>query len=331
MSVVPIANPMSSASKVQWDQLREEARTDSEFALYLAELVNVHNSHYRHHPKYRKRNCSLLRSIRKALEHRAHKNTEVASAANELLASATENFSQIFKTAKRLEKALERTEVTQVIALNNEYQLEKLESREKLLSVGRRLRNCLQERRHTNNYWKQIRKGEISVWLLSKARTPFAAITIDFDDNEIRECEGKNGRDLDISYELAMQILDNLNTRANKIEAFTQVGAYDIFKKNQPRVTPVSAGNREMWIWRFEREIIIAVDEHSNGQLHWSRFKLQLPRSGPRRLGRFARHSHLGSWDDLFTNKLSVEDLLQIALEYTEVANKLRGPVNDQS
>ena len=80
--------------------------------------------------------------------------------------------------------------------------------------------------------------------------------------------------DPDISFELAMELLDKLGVTADYETSFTRVGAFGRFKGGRPEVEPVRVGDKEMWIWLYEDELIVGVEDRSDGKLFWSRYRI---------------------------------------------------------
>ena len=43
--------------------------------------------------------------------------------------------------------------------------------------------------------------------------------------------------------------------------------AFGRFKGGRPEVEPLRVGDQEMWIWLYEHELIVAMEEHADGKL----------------------------------------------------------------
>ena len=84
-----------------------------------------------------------------------------------------------------------------------------------------------------------------------------------------------------------------------------------------------------MWIWMYEDELIVGMEDNGDGELYWSRFELKQtgcypyadPRVGPRGI------TTRGEWDDDFGNHLSLGTLFEIVRRNPHVLEKLRSPV----
>ena len=113
------------------------------------------------------------------------------------------------------------------------------------------------------DYLKQAESGESRLWLLLKGEEPFALLKIDVKENEevVGQFSAHDNDDPEISFELAMKILRELGVTADNETSFARVGAFGRFKGGRPEVEPVRVGEQEMWIWLYEDELIVGMEE----------------------------------------------------------------------
>ena len=153
---------------------------------------------------------------------------------------------------------------------------------------------------------------------------------IDVNENEevVGQFSAHDNDDPEISFELAMKILRELGVTADNETSFARVGAFGRFKGGRPEVEPVRVGEQEMWIWLYEDELIVGMEERSDGELFWSRFELKrntyAPYADPRNPGEvFTREE----WEENSGNHLSMGMLFEIVRRNPQVFDKLRSPV----
>ena len=152
---------------------------------------------------------------------------------------------------------------------------------------------------------------------------------IDAEENKVREFSAHDNDDPEISFELAMKILHELGVTADGETSFARAGAFGRFKGGRPEGEPVRVGEQEMWLWLYEDELIVGMEESSDGKLFWSRFVLKRNtynpfadlRVGPR--GIVTREE----WEEDSSNHLSLGTLFEIVRRNPQVFDKLRSPV----
>ena len=103
----------------------------------------------------------------------------------------------------------------------------------------------------------------------------------------------------------------------------TRVGAYGRFKGGRPEVEPVRVGDKEMWIWLYEDELIVGVEERSDGKLFWSRY--ELTRAGEQPWHDDSRN--LLEWGRSLQQPSQPGMLFEIARRNPQVFEKLRSTV----
>ena len=198
------------------------------------------------------------------------------------------------------------------------------------MAIGKALEICVGKREDAQRLFEaEAESGESGLWLLLEGEEPFALLKIDVEENKVREFSAHDNDDPKISFELAMKILRELGVTADNETSFARVGAFGRFKGGRPEVEPVRVGKQEMWIWLYEDELIVGMEERSDGKLFWSRFELKRntynpyadPRVGPR--GLFTREE----WGENSNNHLSMGMLFDIVRRNPQVFDKLRSPV----
>ena len=327
---------MNAECLMQWNRLKKEVSGDFPLeklecgvAAYLDENPDDGEKNVR----------ATLRSIREAFGCVEHEDEVVRHKAGKLLKSCRHSFDEVCKNAghfrKELAEARERRADAEaapgIIPLGGEFHLEEVLSLKRLMAIGKALKICVGKREHSQRYWEQAEAGEFKFWLLQKEEEPFALLKIDVNENEevVGQFTAHGNDDPEISFELAMEILHELGVTADGEAAFARAGAFARFKGGRPEVEPVRVGELEMWIWPYEDELIVGMEEHADGKLFWSRFVLKRneynpygnPRVGPR--GIFTR----GEWDDDLGNHLSVGMLFEIVRRNPHVLERLRSPV----
>ena len=316
---------MNADCLMQWNRLRKEAGEDFPFEklgcgidAYLQEKGETGEQTV----------CAVLRTIREALKCSGHKDEAVRRKAGKLLKSCRHSFDEASKNAEHFRKALtdarerraEAEAAPRTIPLGGEFRLEEVLSLKKLMAIGKTLELCVRKRGDAQSYLKEVESGESGLWLLLKGEEPFALLKIDLEKSEAVEFSAHENDDPRISFELGMKILHELGVTADNETSFARVGAFGRFKGGRPEVEPVRVGDLEMWIWFYGDELIVGMEEHPDGRLSWSRF----------RLTRENCRNQL-EWDDDFGNHLSLGMLFEIVRRNPHVLAKLGSPALRES
>ena len=324
---------MNAECLMQWNRLKKEAGED----FPLEKLEGGVAAYLDENPDDGEKNVrTTLRSIREAFGCREHEDEVVRHKAGKFIRSCRHSFDEVCKNAghfrQELAEARERRADAEacpgIIPLDGDFRLEEVMSIKKLMSIGKALDNCVGKRGDAQDYWKEVETGESKLWLLQKEEEPFALLKIDVEENKVREFSARDNNDPIISFELAMRIIEKLGVTADGEAAFVRVGAYGRFKGGRPEVEPVRVGDQEMWIWLYEDELIVGIEEHADGRLYWSRFKLKWIEHDPCVDLRmpwevFTR----AQWEEGSNNHLSVGMLFEIVRRNPHVLERLRSPV----
>ena len=327
---------MNAECLMQWNRLKKEAGGD--FPLEKLECGVA--AFLSENPEDGERTArTTLRSIREALRCREHEDEVVRHKAGKLIKSCRHSFDEVRKNAGHFRKALAEARerradaeaAPRIIPLCGGFRLEEVLSLKRLMAIGKALKICFGKREDAQRYWEQAEAGEFKFWLLQKEEEPFALLKIDVNENEevVGQFSAHDNDDPEISFELAMEILEKLGVTADGEASFARIGAFARFKGGRPEVEPVRVDEQEMWIWPYENELIVGMEEHADGRLYWSRFVLKRneynpygnPRVGPR--GIFTR----GEWDDDLGNHLSLGMFFEIVRQNPHVLERLRSPV----
>ncbi|MDE0330759.1 MAG: hypothetical protein OXL41_02740 [Nitrospinae bacterium] len=325
---------MNAECQMQWNRLTKEAGGD----FPLEKLEGELQTYLRENPDDGERTArTTLRSIREALRCREHEDDAVRHKAGKLIKSCRHSFDGVCKNADHFRKALTEARERRadaetapgIIPLSGEFRLEEVASIKKLITIGKTLELCVGKREDAQRYWEQAEAGEFKFLLLLKEEKPFALLKIDVNENEevVGQFSAHNNDDPKISFELAMKILHELGVTADDVTSFTRVGAYGRFKGGRPEVEPVRVGEQEMWIWLYEDELIVAMEEHSDGKLFWSHF--QLTRTGTKPWNDDSMNQL--EWDDHFSNYLSMGMFFEIVRRNPHILEKLRSPIMAES
>ena len=291
---------------IQWNLLKREIASSG--GLDLFKLEHSIEGYYQQNDTEidEQKVRTTLRRIRNVVEHKNSENSNVRNYAQKVLTSVSHPFQNTITSANRFDKELGKSkesdgisECARVITLNNDFTdftLEEIQIQSicKLMNIGKLFDNCVKERETAKKYLSNVKRGMLSLYLLSKHEMPCALISINRDDNKIVEFGVKDNTEthrirrifpgnhdnclqrqsgVEWSYDLGIEILNRLGTNADEVEKFVDVGAFSRFKNERPDPEPVSVGDgEEMLIWFYEDELIIASDENANGELLWSRF-----------------------------------------------------------
>ena len=319
---------MNDECLMQWNRLKKEAADD----FPLEKLECGIRKHLRENPENGDQTaCAALRSIREAMKCCEHEDEVVRHKAQKLLKScrhsfenACENVGQFTKAlTEAREKCAESEATPRIIPLGGEFRLEEVVSIKRLMVIGKTLEICVAKRDTARRFLQEVETGAYRLWLLLKREEPYSLLQIGLQENEVVKFSAHDNDDPEISYELAMELLHKLGVTADYDTSFTRVGAYGRFKGGRPEVEPVRVGDKEMWIWLYEDELIVGVEERSDGKLFWSRY--ELTRAGEQPWHDDSRN--LLEWDDHCSNHLSLGMLFEIARRNPQVFEKLRSTV----
>ena len=325
---------MNNECLLQWNQLKRETASTGDFP--LEKLEDEINLYLRGNPETGEETVrAALRSIREALKCREHEDVIVKHKARKLLSSCRHSFDKTSRNAAHFSKALaearERCAELQgspkVIPLGSGFQLEEVLSIKRLMAIGKALEICVAKRETAQEYMNVVEAGKSKLWLLLKEEEPYALLGIKVDENEVEEFSARNNDDPEITYELGMELLDKLGVSADYMASFIRVGAFEKFKNGRPEVDPVCVDNREMWIWLYEDELIVGMEDHPDGKLYWSHYELSRADDKPWYDGSMNRLE----WDEHCSNHLSLGMFLEIIRRNPQVLEKLNSPIVSQS
>ncbi|MCY4383389.1 MAG: hypothetical protein OXE44_09600 [Nitrospinae bacterium] len=324
---------MNAECLMQWNRLKKEAgdfpleKLERELQTYLHENTGSDEQGVR----------AALRSIREALTCREHEDEAVRHKAGKLLKSCRHSFDEVCKNAGHFRKALtearernaEEKASPRVIPLGGGFRLEEVLSIKMLMTIGKTLELCVAKREDARSYWKEAESGESGLWLLLKGEERFALLKIDLEEHKVGEFSAHDNDDPEISFELAMEILEKLGVTADDETSFARVGAFGRFKCGRPEGEPVRVGEQEMWVWLYEDELIVGMEEHADGKLFWSRFERKQKKYNPFEDPRspwdlFSREE----WEENTGNHLSMGMLFEIVRRNPHVLERFRSPVN---
>ena len=319
---------MNNECLMQWNCLKKEAAED--FPLEKLESgLRAYLDESRENGDQTAR--AALRSIREALKCVEHEDQCVKHKARKLLKSCHHSFESACENVGQFTKALtvarerrfESQATPKVIPLGGEFRLEEVVSINRLMVIGKTLEICVSKRDTARRFLQEVETGAYRLWLLLKREEPYALLQIGLQENEVVKFSAHDNDDPEISYELAMELLHKLGVTADYDTSFTRVGAFGRFKGGRPEVEPVRVGDKEMWIWLYQDELIVAMEEHADGKLFWSRY--ELTRAGEQPWHDESRN--LMEWDDHCSNHLSLGMLFEIVRRNPQVFEKFRSPI----
>ena len=166
-------------------------------------------------------------------------------------------------------------------------------------------------RKRARKHWRRVECGLIELWFLLKNGEAHGLVELNLHTCEITLEDGCDD-DIDLTPDAAFAILDALDdASADDQEAFARVGAFSVFRNGRPEGEPVEADGREIRIWNYRNEIIVAA-EGPEGCREWSRFST----------GR-------KEWLEGFCNGMELGELFGLMTRHPKVAEKLLSPPID--
>ena len=287
--------------------------------------------------------CKTLKSIRnavgclkKAISKEEGIGRSLTHSAQNLLVSCRHPFEDACRSADRFGKKfknferqqeLRRTEDIQqhpTIHLTDNYQMRGIRSVARLMDIGKALVNCAEEYEEACNRISRVTLGEVKLYVVEKDNVPVYLLQFNTNDRKISDfsVHGDELDELVISYELAMEILIKLDISGDEIPEFIRVGAFSKFKNGRSKPESFVNYGQEIWKWRIQDELIIAVDKNLDGDLRWSRFKLPFRSRCWSRRDSFRHHeSH--------HYELGVEELLDLIFQNPDLLGYLLEPAID--
>ena len=266
--------------------------------------------------------CATLKSMRNSISNSRITDEYFHRQIRKLWACCRHPFPNTRESAKNFEKKFTKVQKlldqeikrTNYIPLLDNWKLDEIKSIGRLIEVSKSLNICTRHYELARAYMDKVVADKYRIWVIRNPDTPIYQLKIDLDSNVIDEFSGdrKILENTGISHELAMAILRKLDTNGDAILEFVQAGALSRFKNGRPDITPFAIGGKEIWLWRYTNELILAVDEDHDGRLYWSRFELPL------------RILPIGDDSYRWQNHWSLEKLLNLTLQNPELFEQLR-------
>ncbi len=306
----------SCKSRKYYQQIAKKLNARIEF------LENHLNSNHHHE----KQIYTIADCYRKAVEFLRSDSNELAGIAEHFIAQEHPDIGAMFSAAKEFIDQYENNWGVNTIELESgervgQYKLQEVKSKSLLGRLGKRFGNCLSRPRQLDFYFRRMQKGELQIWLLLKDDKPFGLLSLHPRSRAICDFDLVDGSNsLKLPYSLALEVLNKLDVNADLTPEFANVGAFDVFKKAPPLVKPEVVGNKLVWIWRFEDEIIIALKDRNRigAEISWSRFF---------RTEEETRTEYEGEWEDMMGSNLKLGDLLNLLMQHPELIKHLSAPV----
>jgi len=180
----------------------------------------------------------MLRQLAHASRHaEGHENSQVRSSAKSLLWSIQSlSFRQIQRRASKHDGLVRKVGHRRIEAalLSKRPRLEagglglvRLTSVDQLRSAGKELQNCVAAQRV---YHDELRQGESEFWALEdEGENLVGLIEIEVETRQIAQCGGREGGELSLQREQALQVLRALDATGDNVETFSRVGAFRVF------------------------------------------------------------------------------------------------------
>ena len=341
---------MQHEYKFQLDQLDKLARDidtyNSEYFRQTVKKILDDGYRYDHRELYH-----TLKACRHAILSINSENANVADAAQRVLESFShvkKDYRQIVASTKKFERIHLESKLNvssdaeipkpEILTLSNGLKLEEIRDVKRLIQVGKSLDNCVKKFDEAQDLINDVKINKSSlISLLSTTGEILALLTIDLKTRTISEfdCAERNGKDIFgervrngpfghrangesvsqgmVSQSDLIEIQNVLDVSADEICEFVRLGAFSRFKNGIPEVDPIQlVDGREIWCWKSENELIIAVDgERNSGRLmNWSRFVRE------NEYGKF-------TWDTRDAESMNLGELFEIVLNNPQVLEKI--------
>ena len=341
---------MQHEYKFQLDQLDKLAKDiDTYNSEYFRQTVKkILDDGYRndHRELY-----DTLKTCRHAILSINSENANVASAAQRVLESFShvkKDYRQIVASTKKFDRIRLDSKLNvssdvempkpEILTLSNGLKLEEIRDVKRLIQVGKSLDNCVKKFDEAQDRINDVKINKSSLFsLLSTTGEILALLTIELKTRTISEfeCAERNGQNIFgervrngpfghrangesisqgmVSQSDLIEIQNKLDVSADEISEFVRLGAFSRFKHGIPEVDPIQlADGREIWCWKSENELIIAIDgERNSGRLmNWSRF---------------VRGNDYGkfTWDTGDSESMNLGELFEIVLNNPQVLEKI--------
>ena len=341
---------MQHEYKFQLDQLDKLAKDidtyNSEYFRHTVKKILDDGYRNDHRELY-----DTLKACRHAIQSINSENANVASAAQRVLESFShvkKDYRQIVASTKRFDRIRLDSKLNvssdvempkpEILTLSNGLKLEEIRDVKRLIQVGKSLDNCVKKFDEAQDRINDVKINKSSLFsLLSTTGEILALLTIDLKTRTISEfeCAERNGQNIFgervrngpfghrangesvsqgmVSQSDLIEIQNKLDVSADEISEFVRLGAFSRFKKGIPEVDPIQlVDGREIWCWKSENELIIAIDgERNSGRLmNWSRFVREND------YGKFA-------WDTGKSESMNLGELFEIVLNNPQVLEKI--------
>ena len=299
----------------------------------------------------KQRICCVVDYLRGAVRHAyEHEDANVRTAAKALVRSSQVlTFDKLDQRASRfvglLRRAGHRRKELRLLVSRptiwiGDLEVAELVSVDQLRSAGRELELCVAHANDTGRvYHDALRSGESKFYRLAREERAIGLIEVEVDEMHIAEAQGPDGCALPLSRSLALDLLRQLETTADDVEAFSRVGALSVFLDGTPKVPAISFAGCTYRVWTFPDAKSIAVSKtRGTRSRSWSLFERRDPkvRGGRRRrLGRPRRASSrrgtvprsleprpLGTWVDCcyHDDAMCVGEFTDLLIRCPEVA-----------
>jgi len=199
----------------------------------------------------------MLRQLARASRHaEGHENSQVRTSAKSLLRSIQSlSFRQIQGRASKHDGLVRKVGHRRIEAalLSKRPRLEagglglvRLTSVDQLRSAGKELQNCVAAERA---YHDELRQDESEFWTLEdEGENLVGLIEVEVETRQIAQCGGREGGELSLQREQALEVLRVLNATGDNVETFSRVGAFSVFSASS------SSSDRKKPHLRFESE-----------------------------------------------------------------------------
>lgn len=316
---------VSSDCQRQMTLLKKEVRSLEKFDIhsFVTLIENYQKSDLRpKNPEITK----AIRRVRLAVSHLHHADPNVRKCAHKVLDSCRHSFQQLKNSVKPFMRALKNAACREdkdlapprKIDLVDGFYVEEIINLTQLIKLGAIFDNCVKEREKAKEYMQNVKNGFSALQLLLRNGEPIAMFNIDLCDREIREFDtvpGINRSDLKNTFprEVMNKILEVFEVSGDDVVEFIQCGAFKRFLHGEPEIEPVLCDGVEWWVYYFGNELIIGVDEDSDGRLYWSRFtKIVLD------------DNEFGFWENSSFNHLRVENLFEVVRRHPHLSKSMQ-------
>ena len=172
-------------------------------------------------------------------------------------------------------------------------------------------------------YFDSLKKGESRFYRLEDHRGRAQALMeVDAETDNVSEIQARGGEEFELpSRGFGLRLLKRLGITADNVDAFSEIGAFAVFKNGRPKVPWIPVDDNEYKVWVFPHHIVL---KRRSGP--WSLFAYNTEPRRSRRRQRQRRRRQRHSWSAVCTHRdaLSVGKLMDLMLRCPALYERVR-------